>query len=48
MKGFVGSDRKINASASTTVTSSYVMHLIGGLVLESDLPIFWEFVLQIR
>jgi hypothetical protein len=30
MKGFVGSDRNINASASATVTSSYFLHLLGG------------------
>jgi hypothetical protein len=30
MKEFVGSDRKINASASATVTSSYFLHLLGG------------------
>jgi hypothetical protein len=46
IKGFIGSNRKINASASAT--TSYVIHLLGGLILESDLPIFWEFVLRIR
>jgi hypothetical protein len=40
MRVFIGSDRKINALASATVTPSCVTHLVGGFVLKSDLPIF--------
>jgi hypothetical protein len=40
MREFVGFDRNINASASATVTPSCVTHLLGGFILESDLPVF--------
>jgi hypothetical protein len=40
MREFIGSDRKINASALATVTPSCVTHLLGGFILESYLPIF--------
>jgi hypothetical protein len=39
LREFVGSNRKTNASASTMVTPC-IIHLLGGFVLESDLPVF--------
>jgi hypothetical protein len=40
MREFIGSDQKINASASATVTPSCVTHLLWGFVLESNLSVF--------
>jgi hypothetical protein len=38
MKGFVGSDRKIDASALTTVASWYVIHLLGASAWNQTSP----------
>jgi hypothetical protein len=40
MREFIGFDRKINALTSVTVTSSCITYLLGGFVLELDLPVF--------